>query len=171
MTTASLIRTADSCAASGTRCHHHRRQASAQRRAGRAGQVVTGGPVDRYQRAHRPVIASTRSGSTHTGAPNFLVRRGVAALIAIAAVTGAASIVGLVVASFGGAPAAAAEASPLSPSGVEQVPVHHVAQPGDTLWSIATTYRGSVDHGRYVDALIRLNGGTSIEVGQAVRLP
>ena len=41
----------------------------------------------------------------------------------------------------------------------------------DTLWSIASTYRGTVEQGRYVDALIRLNGGTSIEVGQAVRLP
>ena len=47
----------------------------------------------------------------------------------------------------------------------------HVAAPGDTLWSIAQQYRGDVGRDRYVDALIDLNGDTSIQVGQAIRLP
>ena len=47
----------------------------------------------------------------------------------------------------------------------------HVAQPGDTMWSIAEQYRGDVGQGRFVDALIAVNGGTSIQAGQAIRLP
>ena len=47
----------------------------------------------------------------------------------------------------------------------------HVARSGDTLWSIAETYRGEVERHAFVDALITLNHGTSIQIGQAVRLP
>jgi LysM repeat protein len=47
----------------------------------------------------------------------------------------------------------------------------HVAQPGDTMWSIAERYRGDVGHARFVDALIDVNGGTAVQVGQAIRLP
>ena len=47
----------------------------------------------------------------------------------------------------------------------------HVAEPGDTLWSIADAYRGDVGRDRFIDALIDLNGGTGIQVGQAVHLP
>jgi LysM repeat protein len=63
--------------------------------------------------------------------------------------------------------------SPAVASNVATAPVArvHVAQPGDTLWSIANQFRGEVAHGRYVDALIDANGGTSIQVGQAIRLP
>ena len=45
------------------------------------------------------------------------------------------------------------------------------AQPGDSLWSIAEQYRGDVPIARYVDLLVRLNGGASIVVGQSVLLP
>ncbi len=47
----------------------------------------------------------------------------------------------------------------------------HVAQPGDTMWSIAQRYRGDVGQDRFVDALIDLNGATAIQIGQAIRLP
>jgi hypothetical protein len=47
----------------------------------------------------------------------------------------------------------------------------HVAQPGDTMWSIAQRYRGDVGQDRFVDALIDVNGGTAIQIGQAIRLP
>lgn len=46
-----------------------------------------------------------------------------------------------------------------------------VARPGDTLWSIAEAHRGDVAVRPYVDALIDLNGGPSIQAGQAVFLP
>jgi len=46
-----------------------------------------------------------------------------------------------------------------------------MARPGDTLWTIARTHRGEISHDVYVDALVRLNGGASIEAGQRIVLP
>ncbi len=62
---------------------------------------------------------------------------------------------------------------PASAAGVGQVnaTVKVVAQPGDSLWSIAERHHGDIGLRRYLDALIDLNGGTAIQVGQAVRLP
>jgi len=45
------------------------------------------------------------------------------------------------------------------------------AQPGDTLWSIANAHRGDVPVNRYVDKLVSLNGGASIQAGQQIVLP
>ena len=92
-------------------------------------------------------------------------RRAVAATLVAAAM----SLLGLgahgVLTDSGGGPASAA--------GVGQVgaAVVVVAQPGDSLWSIAERHHGGVRFRRYLDALIELNGGTAIHVGQAVRLP
>ncbi|MEL6891512.1 MAG: LysM domain-containing protein [Actinomycetota bacterium] len=154
MTTATMIRPAD---VRRPRAH----------RAGPVGASCTppavsgGGPTDRYVRVRRPRPVSS---------PNYGLRRLAALAVASVVAVGLFAAVGGVVASFGGAPASAAEASPAFSSNA--APAHHVAQPGDTLWSIADKHRGGVDHGRFVDALIRLNGGTTrIEVGQAVRLP
>jgi Tfp pilus assembly protein FimV len=79
-------------------------------------------------------------------------------------VSGAPSVRG---AGPGAAPAAAAGAAPPAPA----ARAVHVANRGDTLWAIAHEYRGEVAHDAYLEALIRLNGGTRIEVGQAVQLP
>lgn len=46
-----------------------------------------------------------------------------------------------------------------------------IAQPGDTLWSIAEAHRGGVSLTRYVDKLVALNGGPSLHIGQTVVLP
>ncbi|HUG00194.1 MAG TPA: LysM domain-containing protein [Ilumatobacter sp.] len=46
-----------------------------------------------------------------------------------------------------------------------------VAQPGDTLWSIATEHRGDVPISRYVDKLVELNDGAGIQAGQRIVLP
>lgn len=46
-----------------------------------------------------------------------------------------------------------------------------IAQPGDTLWDIAGEHHGKVSVTRYVDALVELNGGASINVGQVITLP
>lgn len=51
------------------------------------------------------------------------------------------------------------------------VSVRVTARAGDTLWSIAEQHRGAVPIRRYVDALIALNGGPSIQAGQSVLLP
>lgn len=69
----------------------------------------------------------------------------------------------------GGDPASASGGAPAI-SGVE-APSAHFAAPGDSLWSIAVEYHGAVDLDRYLDTLIRLNGGTAIQAGQTVRLP
>lgn len=65
----------------------------------------------------------------------------------------------------GGVPASATGAQPTYQR--EAV----VARPGDTLWTIAHASRGEVAHDAYLDALVRLNGGASIEVGQRIVLP
>jgi LysM domain len=69
-----------------------------------------------------------------------------------------------VLAGSGGVPASAAESQPAHVSTV-------VAKPGDTLWSIADEYRGDIAISRYVDTLVDLNGGASIEAGQQIILP
>lgn len=68
-----------------------------------------------------------------------------------------------VLAGSGGVPASAAESQPARTT--------VTARPGDTLWAIAERHRGDVSITRYVDALVDLNGGASIQAGQAVVLP
>jgi nucleoid-associated protein YgaU len=70
-----------------------------------------------------------------------------------------------VLAGSGGVPASAAASQPA------RVRTTVTAQPGDTLWSIAERHRGGVAITRYVDKLVDLNGGASIQAGQAVVLP
>ena len=105
--------------------------------------------------------------------PNYAVRRLLAAVVALAMLAvgaiAAVEAVGALV-DLGGRPAAASEI-PAPGSAAAAVPSVHVAAPGDTLWSIAEQYRGAVSRDRYVDALIDLNGGTSIQAGQPVQLP
>lgn len=94
-------------------------------------------------------------------------RRAGVALAVAALVGGGALVADTILTGPGGVPASAAGA------GTEQVRSGRVvrADPGDSLWSIAEDHHGDVPIGRYVEALIDLNGGTGIEVGQLVRLP
>lgn len=96
--------------------------------------------------------------------PNYALRRLVVG--GLAALTLIGSMLGLIGLSAGlaGSPASAASAE-VAASSV------HVAQPGDTLWSIANTYRGDVARDRFIEVLIRKNGGVEIQAGQAVWLP
>ena len=99
---------------------------------------------------------------------NYALRRAVAGalvaiVLAVVAITASASVGALL--DVDGRPAAASDAV------ATPIVRIHVAQPGDTLWSIAEQYRGDVGQGRFVDALIAVNGGTSIQAGQAIRLP
>ncbi len=122
--------------------------------------VHGGGPADRYRRGCAPRTATV---SSSTPAP-----RGRLAALVAAVVTAIVVLVGGVSAVDGdgrvdaGAPGAVVTA---------EVRERHVAAPGDSLWSIAEQYRGSVGHAAFLDVLIDLNGGTAIEVGQAVWLP
>lgn len=105
-----------------------------------------------------------------SGEIDYATRRAAAAVAAVVAVALLAivgsALVGAI-ADLGGQRVGATDIAVVS----EATPTMHVAQPGDTLWSIAERYRGDVGHGRYVDALVDINGGTAIQAGQAVRLP
>jgi nucleoid-associated protein YgaU len=91
-------------------------------------------------------------------------RRITAALVAVGLLTFTGAVA-TSLAGPGGVPASATGDQPA----FERATV--VARHGDTLWSIAHAHRGEVAHGRYVDALVALNGGASISAGQVVRLP
>jgi LysM domain len=88
----------------------------------------------------------------------------VGVLLAVPVVLGGAVAAGEL-AGPGGDPASAVGAG----TAVERVTI--VAQPGDSLWSIAERFHGDVSLDRYLDALIARNGGTAIQAGQAVELP
>ena len=110
-----------------------------------------------------PAAGIARTGSS---SPNYALRRTGAVVAALGAV---ALLVGIIIllAGPGGRPASAFQAEPAFSS----TATVHVARAGDSLWSIARANHGDVSIDRYVDALIDLNGGTAIAVGQAVRLP
>ena len=134
-----------------------------QRTVGARAQVRSVPAGDRREVGHR----------SDRPAPNYLVRRMLVAAVALAVLAaGAVAVVQMAGAlvDLGGRPAAASE---VTTAAVGDAPVRsvHVAEPGDSLWSIADLYRGPVGRDRYVDALISLNGGTDVLVGQAIRLP
>jgi len=106
----------------------------------------------------RPTVAPQR--------PNYTARRLLAAVFMVVVLTLAVGIL-VLLAGLGGRPASASQAEPA----ITQSSGVHVARAGDSLWSIAQANHGAVGLDRYVDALIRLNGGTAIQVGQAIRLP
>lgn len=126
-------------------------------------------PSRDFHRASQQVAQRAPRATVTLAQPNYLVRRGVAVAVALAVVGAAAVMAGEAlgaVSDLGGRPAAASEVS-----GDLVAPAVHVAGAGDTLWSIANRYRGDIDRGRYLDALIGLNGGNAILAGQAIRLP
>jgi hypothetical protein len=91
-------------------------------------------------------------------------RRAMVGLISGLLVIGAV-VLGTAIAGPGGVPASA------SGAGEVLEPMTIVVRSGDTLWSIAHEYRGEIPHSRYLDYLVRLNGGPSVYVGQQLRLP
>jgi LysM repeat protein len=84
-----------------------------------------------------------------------------------------------VLANRGSAPAStstvrpAAAAAPLAAAAASATPVAapYIVQPGDTLWSIAERLRGDHSLADYVAALVDVNGGASVSVGQQLVLP
>jgi Tfp pilus assembly protein FimV len=70
-----------------------------------------------------------------------------------------------VLAGSGGVPASAAGATPAPVRSVVAV------RSGDTLWAIAQRLHGEIRFDRYLEALIHLNDGPSIQAGQSITLP
>ena len=119
------------------------------------------------QRQYRQYRRGAERQSFHVHAePNYAARRFVAVVL-VAVVFAVALVVVSAAVHTGGRPAVASDFVAAGAAAVRT----HVAEPGDTLWSIADRYRGDVGQGRFVDALIDANGGTVIQIGQAVRLP
>lgn len=100
-------------------------------------------------------------------------RRAVALLVALAVLIGLAlpakAAVQFVFADRGGIPATAPVVGERTPATLEGLT--YVAQPGDTLWSIAERLPGPGGIHDRVDALAALNGGTALMAGQLVLLP
>jgi nucleoid-associated protein YgaU len=79
---------------------------------------------------------------------------------------------GPVVANRGGAPASASMIRPANASVVTPAATNmYVVQAGDTMWSIAQRFHGDRSLAQYVDQLVADNGGTEIQISQALALP
>ena len=83
---------------------------------------------------------------------------------------------GHVVANRGGAPASASMIRPanspvLDVAATQALAKVYIVQPGDTLWSIGERFHGHTSLVDYVDSLVETNGGTELQVSQALTLP
>ena len=107
----------------------------------------------------RPLPPARPSAATYRRR-RVVVGTALAAFVAVSAVAAHDVLAG-----SGGVPASAAVSLPA------QARTRVVVQPGDTLWSIASAHRGDISITRYVDTLVSLNGGPTIQVGQEVVLP
>ena len=92
----------------------------------------------------------------------FVRRRLMVAMVFIAVVVALSVGAGSVLANRGGAPASTSAVRPATT---------YVVQPGDTIWSIAQRFHGEGSQMRYVDALVAINGGSALQVGQVMTLP
>ena len=92
----------------------------------------------------------------------FLRRRVVVAFVFIAVFVALTFGAGSVLANRGGAPASTSAVRPAT---------SYVVQPGDTVWSISERLRGESTQIDYVDALVSVLGGASLQVGQVITLP
>jgi LysM repeat protein len=115
--------------------------------------------IRRTTRHTRPVPPVRPSAATYRRR-RVVVGTSLAVLVAVGAVTAHDVLAG-----SGGVPASAAVSQPA------QARARLTAQAGDTLWSIAAVHHGEISITRYVDALVDLNGGATIHVGQEIILP
>lgn len=118
----------------------------------------TGGPASAPRSA-------TSGAADRVSAATYRRRRAVVGIVLAVLVAAGAVLAHEVLVGSGGVPASAAESRPAPARSTV------TARPGDTLWAIADRHRGEVPITRYVDALVDLNGGASIQAGQAVVLP
>ena len=152
-------------AAVGVRSTERDRAIERAMRAHPAGRALRGGGARAPRVELRPVAGGPGgAGPRPAPAPRWrLTARGrlVVAVLGLTAVTGVAAGVGAL---SGGAPAAG-----LHLEGQSSV----VVQPGDTLWSIASTVAGDDDVRDVVRRIQQVNGlhGTTLVPGEVLRLP
>jgi LysM repeat protein len=109
-------------------------------------------------------------------ASQIYARRRLMVLLTLAAIVLVLFVgTGHVVANRGGAPASAsmirpANAAAVVPSAPAPTDMY-IVQAGDTMWSIGQRFHGDTSLADYVDRLIAVNGGTEIQVSQALTLP
>lgn len=111
------------------------------------------------------VILPARLASAPEQAPTmvlFVRRRLLVSMALITVVVALWAGAGNVLANRGGAPASTSAVRPATP---------YIVHAGDTMWSIAQHFRGQASQVGYVDALIAVNGGSSLQVGQVLTLP
>lgn len=119
------------------------------------------------------VVIPGRFGEPST-ARQIYARRRLMALLVLAAIVLVLLVgTGHVVANRGGAPASAPMIRPANPtaSASSAATNMYVVQAGDTMWSIGQRFHGDRSLAAYVDQLIADNGGTEIQVSQALSLP
>lgn len=114
----------------------------------------------------------TRSfGEVRPASQIYARRRLMAAFVLVAIVLVLLVGTGHVVANRGGAPASASTVRPATPAAASAPAQVYVVQAGDTLWSIGQRFHGRAGLADYVDALVSANGGTRLQVSQAITLP
>lgn len=99
-------------------------------------------------------------------ASTYRRRRVVAAVLAVGAVLVLWVALGL----LGGGPLFAPERPGATSAGLGPGEVY-VVQPGDTFWSIAVRLRPQADPRPLVDRMVAAHGGTTLHVGERLRLP
>ena len=121
------------------------------------------------------VVIPGQFGESSSASQIYARRRLIAGLFATAIVLVLFLGAGHVVANRGGAPASASMIRPASAGAISApAPVAanvYIVQPGDTLWSIGERFHGHAALVDYVDSLVAANGGTELQVSQALALP
>ena len=147
--------------------------------------VVSSAPAPAHQvheiasdRSHLRLVEPTRRPARRSEV-TYRRRRFVAALVAIAVLVGLvwvaeaiiASVVPEVASSGPTVVETASDPAALATGDFAVARDFVVAQPGDTLWTIARQLQPQGDLRPLVQALSELNGGPAVAVGQAIRLP
>jgi nucleoid-associated protein YgaU len=110
------------------------------------------------------VVVPAQFGAVHPMQQHVYARRRLAVgLLLITTVLVLFFGAGHVVANRGGDPASASTVRPATHA--------YIVRSGDTLWSIGERFHGDAALVDYVDALVAVNGGTRLQVSQALTLP
>jgi hypothetical protein len=119
------------------------------------------------------VVIPGQFGEFRSSSHLYARRRLLAVLTMVAIVLVLLVGAGYVVANRGGAPASASTIRPATALALAvTAPANvYIVQAGDTLWSIGQRFHGHTVLADYVDALVSANGGTELQVSQALALP